>query len=208
MRRNYFCVIKLRNPSLHVCISSWALLKQKGACIKVHMATRWTIRHCLMLLWFKDLMNVTKEVTIHRPSVSTLLSSAFIRGDPNAATRGPFKRSLISCLFLKLISDRMKGPLVAAFRSPLMRALDRSVETLCLCTVTSLVTFIKSLNQSSITLCQKRGFFSQAQPKFILQIMSIYISCRSIFQIMSILWYILYFFSCRIRNFQVGTAEK
>ena len=23
MRRNYFCVIKLRNPSLHVCISSW-----------------------------------------------------------------------------------------------------------------------------------------------------------------------------------------
>ena len=99
MRRNYFCVIKLRNPSLHVCISSWALLKQKGASIKVHMATRWTIRHCLMLLWFKDLMNVTKEVTIHRPSVSTLLSSAFIRGDPNAATRGPFIRSLISCLF-------------------------------------------------------------------------------------------------------------
>ena len=102
----------------------------------------------------------------------------------------------------------MKGPLVTAFRSPLMRALDRSVETLCLCTVTSLVTFIKSLNQSSIKLCQKRGFFSQEQPKFILQIMSIYISCRSIFQIMSILWYILYFFSCSIRNFQVGTAEK
>ena len=67
--------------------------------IKVHMATRWTIRHGLMLLWFTDLMNVTKEVTIHRPNVSTLLSSAFIRGDLNAATRGPFIRSLISCLF-------------------------------------------------------------------------------------------------------------
>ena len=52
-----------------------------------------------MLLWFKDLMNVTEEVTIHRPNVSTLLSSAFIRGDLNAATRGPFIRSLISCLF-------------------------------------------------------------------------------------------------------------
>ena len=26
------------------------------------MATRWTIRHGLMLLWFTDLMNVTKEV--------------------------------------------------------------------------------------------------------------------------------------------------
>ena len=29
-----------------------------------------------------------------------------------------------------LISDHIKGPLVAAFRSPLMKALDRSVETL------------------------------------------------------------------------------
>ena len=44
----------------------------------------------LMLLWFTDLMNVTEKVTIHRPNVSTLLSSAFIRGDLNAATRGPF----------------------------------------------------------------------------------------------------------------------
>ena len=43
--------------------------------IKVHTATRWTIRHGLMLLWFTDLMNVTEEVTIYRPSVSILLSS-------------------------------------------------------------------------------------------------------------------------------------
>ena len=48
------------------------------------------IRHSLKLHWFADLMNVTEEVTIHRPNVSTLLSSAFIRGDLNAATRGPF----------------------------------------------------------------------------------------------------------------------
>ena len=34
-----------------------------------------------MLLWFTDFMNVTEEVTIHRSNVSTLLSSAFIRGD-------------------------------------------------------------------------------------------------------------------------------
>ena len=26
------------------------------------MATRWTIRHSLMLLWFKDLMNVTEKL--------------------------------------------------------------------------------------------------------------------------------------------------
>ena len=43
----------------------------------------------LMLLWFTDLMSVTEEVTIHRPNVSTLLSSAFIIGDLDAATRGP-----------------------------------------------------------------------------------------------------------------------
>ena len=30
--------------------------------IQVHTATRWTIRHSLMLLWFTDLINVT-EVT-------------------------------------------------------------------------------------------------------------------------------------------------
>ena len=42
-------------------------------------------RHSLMLHWFADLMNVTEEVTIHRPNVSTLLSSAFIRGDLHAA---------------------------------------------------------------------------------------------------------------------------
>ena len=52
-----------------------------------------------MPLWLKDLMSVTEEVTIHRPNVSTLLSSAFIRGDLNAVTRGPFIRLLISCLF-------------------------------------------------------------------------------------------------------------
>ena len=31
--------------------------------------------HGLMLLWFIDLMNVTEEVTIHGPNVSTLLPS-------------------------------------------------------------------------------------------------------------------------------------
>ena len=61
--------------------------------IKVHTATRWNIRHSLMLHWFADLMNVT-EVTIHRRNVSTLLSSAFIRGDLSAATRSPFIWSL------------------------------------------------------------------------------------------------------------------
>ena len=55
-------------------------------CIVCYMFTE----HDLMLLWFTDLMNVTEEVTIHRLNVSTLLSSAFIRGDLNTATRGPF----------------------------------------------------------------------------------------------------------------------
>ena len=69
-------------PSLHpINISS---LLQHGTVstfcfkyIKVHTATRWTIRHSLKLHWFADLMNVTEEVTIHRPNVSTLKSSEF-----------------------------------------------------------------------------------------------------------------------------------
>ena len=58
-----------------------------------------------MLLWFTDLMNVTEEVTIHRPNVSTLLSSAFVRGDLNAATRGNIKL----CLYLYLFSKKIIG---------------------------------------------------------------------------------------------------
>ena len=30
-------------------------------------------RRGLMLLWFKDLVNVTEEVIIHKPNISTLL---------------------------------------------------------------------------------------------------------------------------------------
>ena len=51
-----------------------------------------------MLLWFKDLMNVTEKLQFIDPMFQHL-SSAFIRGDLNAATRGPFIRSLISCPF-------------------------------------------------------------------------------------------------------------
>ena len=53
----------------------------------------------------------------------------------------------------QLISDHIKGPLVAAFRSPLMKALDKSVETLGLWIVTSSVTSIEFVNQSSIKPC-------------------------------------------------------
>ena len=35
--------------------------------IKVHMATKWTIRNDLILLWFKDLMNVTKKLQFLDP---------------------------------------------------------------------------------------------------------------------------------------------
>ena len=93
------------------------------AYIKVHTATRWTIRHSLKLHWFADLMNVTEEVTIHRPNVSTLLSSAFIRGDLNAATRGLFIWYLLAAFFLNV------GSMNCNFF------------------------FIKSANQSSFKLC-------------------------------------------------------
>ena len=58
------------------CNNSLTILFSQIKYIKVHTATRWTIRHSLKLHWFADLMNVTEEVTIHRPNVSTLLSSA------------------------------------------------------------------------------------------------------------------------------------
>ena len=62
----------------------------KDTCQLSFQRTNTKKRHRLMLLWFTDLMNVTEEVTIHRPNVSTLLSSAFVSGDLNTATRGPF----------------------------------------------------------------------------------------------------------------------
>ena len=36
--------------------------------IKVHKATRWTIRHDLMLLWLKELMNVTEQLQLIDPN--------------------------------------------------------------------------------------------------------------------------------------------
>ena len=66
------------------------LFKTHAGTMMIVWLTFYIPRYTLMLLWFADLMNVTEEVTIHRPNVSTLPSSAFIRSDLNAATRGPF----------------------------------------------------------------------------------------------------------------------
>ena len=62
-----------------------------------------------MLLWFIDLMNATEEVTIHRPNVSTLLSSAFIKGDLNAATRGPLYDHLLAAFFSDLTKESVQN---------------------------------------------------------------------------------------------------
>ena len=100
--------------------------------IKVHAATKWTIRHSLMLLLY----------SAHAPlnhDDGGLLPDAYLH---LVRKKRP------------LISDHIKGPLVTVFRSPLMKALDRNVETLGLWIVTSSVTFIKTANQSSIKLCQ------------------------------------------------------
>ena len=56
----------------------------------LQLETNPSVRHGLMLLWFTDLMNVTKEVTIHRSNILTLLSSAFIRGDLNNYNKWSF----------------------------------------------------------------------------------------------------------------------
>ena len=45
----------------HILIKNSEIPNSTNTYIKVHKATRWTIRHGLMLLWFKDLTNVTKK---------------------------------------------------------------------------------------------------------------------------------------------------
>ena len=77
--------------------------------IKVHKATRWTIRHGLMLLWLKGLMNVTGKLQSIDPM---------------------FRQPSLVPSFRQVISENIKGPLVAAIRSTLMKARDASVETL------------------------------------------------------------------------------
>ena len=73
-----------------------------------------------MPLWLTDLMNVTEEVTIPRPNVSTLLYCAFLRRDLDVATRGAFRWSLNSCL--KLPKIQKPGiplrPIVSFVNSP------------------------------------------------------------------------------------------
>ena len=73
-----------------------------------------------MLLWFADLMNVKQQnqslVPFHQERHYLLL------------VFGSYGEKLLHTHLL--ISDHIKGPLVAASRSPMMKALDRSVETL------------------------------------------------------------------------------
>ena len=83
------CLFSFVSKGLKVLIADLMYLRDMRT-LTLDRKDEETIRHSLMLLWFADLMNVTEEVTIHRPNVSTLLSSAFIRSDLNTATRGPF----------------------------------------------------------------------------------------------------------------------
>ena len=55
-----------------------------------------------MLQWFADLMNVAEEVTIRRPNVSTLLSSAFIR---DRRIKSANQCSIKLCLILKFLVE-------------------------------------------------------------------------------------------------------
>ena len=68
-----------------------------------------------MLLWLKDFNEYNPDVTIHRPNLSTLLPSAFIRGDDEDIRQECWNVGSMNCNFS--------------------------------------VTFIKSLNQSSIKPC-------------------------------------------------------
>ena len=64
--------------------------------LKVHMTTRWTNRHGLMLFLFEDLMNVTEKLQFIDPMFrhSCLVPSSGMIYDLDAKTRDPFIRSL------------------------------------------------------------------------------------------------------------------
>ena len=87
-----------------------------------------------MLLWLKDLMNVTVKLQSIDPM---------------------FRNPSLVPSFRQVISENIKGPLVAAIRSTLMKARDGSVETLGLWIVISRL-HSKSLNQGSIKPCLKK----------------------------------------------------
>ena len=64
---------------LHVVI-------EKTKCVKI------VVRHGLMLLWFKNLMNITEKLQFIDPTFRNSCLVPSLRGDLNAATRGPFIR--------------------------------------------------------------------------------------------------------------------
>ena len=111
--------ITIKKIILTICLPVKVGYKKKKTniyYIKVHKATRWTIRHGLMLLWLKDLMNVTVKLQSIDPM---------------------FRHPSLVPSFRQVISENIKGPLVAAIRSTLMKARDGSVETLGLWIVIS-----------------------------------------------------------------------
>ena len=71
-----------------------------------------------------DLMNVIEEVTIHRPNVSTLLSSAFIRGDLNAATRENLQIVKFLQCFIRTVSFNVFLHAISPFRRKKIKELN------------------------------------------------------------------------------------
>ena len=99
--------ITIKKIILTICLPVKVGYKKKKT--KKKKATRWTIRHGLMLLWLKGLMNVTVKLQSIDPM---------------------FRHPSLVPSFRQVISENIKGPLVAAIRSTLMKARDASVETL------------------------------------------------------------------------------
>ena len=71
-------------------------------------------------LKLSPLVDVTTSAFVWKPGISTLT-----RDDG-----GLLPDAYLHVVRKQLISERIKGPLVAAFRSPLTKAVDRNVETL------------------------------------------------------------------------------
>ena len=61
--------------------------------------TEFLIRHGLMLLWFRDLMNVTEKLHFIDPMFRHSCLMPSLEADLIVATSAPFKCTLISCSF-------------------------------------------------------------------------------------------------------------
>ena len=141
----------LDRPSISL-VHIWKSIKKWSSFAKKKIQLCWSthahpnIQLGGMILKLSPLIDITTNAFVWKPGIST---------SPMLLLRWLTSRHLFTPHQRKgqLISECIKGPLVTAFRSPLMKVLDSSVKILGLWIVTSWLHSLNILNQNSIKLC-------------------------------------------------------